>query len=101
MCVCVCTLAFDGPGQQNRVKMMVMGTKFHQKGRLVSQMPPRWRPNCYGEGLGSILGSKMAPKWRPKSLLGGSWKVLGASWEGPGRVLGGSWKDLGMLPGLR
>ena len=59
VCVCVyfsvrmwCILSFDGPGKQNPVKMMVMGIKFHQKGGLAGQ----GKPNCYGEGLGSVLG---------------------------------------------
>ena len=99
VCVCVCVLSFDGPGKPNRVKITVMETKFHQKGRLVSQMPPKCKPNGYWEGLGSVLGSKMAPKWKPKSLLGGSWGVLEGSWGRLGRVLGASWEPLGLHVG--
>ena len=91
--MCVCVLSFDGPGKPNRVKITVMETKFHQKGGLVSQMPSKFKPNGYWEGLGSVLGSKMAPKWKPKSLLGGSWGVL----EGSLCVLGQSWSVLGCL----
>ena len=50
------------------------------------------------------VGSKLASSWLkldPRSAPGASrrlsWRVLGGSWEGPGRVLGGTWSQEALL----